>query len=189
MIGIIKHISEQIYASSEKWEDYLYLGKKDAEGRIFGKSDVKDRDYLYLGLDDKKGNYFYIRHKDDELISYGDADRKDSCSNMKRATASCRLVAVMHDYPDKYNLNSVLVGELSNVDFSTYTGYETKIEIEVTGSLINPFTVIEEESNGKKKAFSHTLTLIAIDFNLGFDELYDCQNLDCGSVNYHGGSL
>jgi hypothetical protein len=184
MIAIIKHICESIYASNLKWDDYLYLGKKDKDGRMFGKSDVSERDYDYIGITDNKGNYFYIRHKDDEIIPKTSAPLRTSCTPNKESAPTCRLVAILHNYPDKYNLDNVITAELENVDFSTYTGFENKIRVEVTSSLLNPFSVIEEESNGKKKSFDHKMTIIAIDFTLFYQiELNKCLNLDCGSIN------
>jgi hypothetical protein len=190
MINIIKHICESVYNSNLNWDEYLYLGKKDKKGRVFGKSDPSMRDYDYIGLTDKRGNYFYIRHKDDEQIGYTEAQRFGSCINPVQATAQCRLVAVIKNYPDKYNLNKNLVNELSNVDFQSYVGDELKIRVEVTASMLNPFTVISEESNGKEKPFDHSLTIMYVDFNLiWIEELNNCQNLNCGSEHYHlGGS-
>ena len=153
-----------------EYKDGLYLAYKDPEKGILYK---KDSDYDYAGIDDRKGNYVYLRFRDDEEITHNAPVPKfTSCAEATSSFANMRLISVIETIPivdgtEKYQVEQWLRNVLLGVDWTTYTGEETNIEIELERSLINNMQILGEEE--VKKVMNLHYIFTAIDFILRFN--------------------
>ena len=152
------------------YKDGLFLCYKDPEKGILYK---KDADYAYAGIDDRKGNYIYLRHVDDEIITWNPGVPKvSSCRETEEGVANMRLISTIEDIPivtarEKYQVEEYLRNILMGIDFTLYTGVEQNVEIELTRSLINNMQILGEEE--VKKVMNLNYILTSIDFILRFN--------------------
>jgi len=157
-----------------EYEDGLHLAYKHPIKGVFIKTSDESE---YSGIDDRRGNFFYIRHVDDEQLTYNPVeDRVASCSLSTQITANLRLVSIIQDIPqvtgnERYEIEEFLRNALLNLDFTDYTGVESNIEIELTLSRVNSPQVLAEErvEDAKPRGFSLRNIFIAIDFILKFN--------------------
>lgn len=157
-----------------EYKDGLHLAyKHPIKGVLIKTSDESE----YSGIDDRRDNFFYIRHVDDEQLTYNPIeDKVSSCSESVQITANLRLVSIVQDIPqvtgnERYEIEEFLRNALLNLDFTAYTGNESNIEIELTLSRVNSPQVLAEEraEDATPRGFELRNIFVAIDFILKFN--------------------
>ena len=156
------------------YKDGLTLAYKNPEKGVLTKTSEESE---YTGIDDRRGNFFYIRHVDDEQITFNPVDeRVASCLKSTQAVVNLRLVSVVRNLVqvngnERYEVEEFLRNALLNLDFTDYTGIERNIEIELTLSRVNNPQVLAEErvEDTKKRGFELRNVFVAIDFILKYN--------------------
>lgn len=147
--------------------DVFYLAKKDENKGIIYRNGFE---YTYAGIDDRNGNYVYIRFIDDEIINYSEEKALTSCSDYYRCTVPLRFVLILEDYPvgqmEQYEVEQTFVKILKNIHFEFYTGDEYNIKLNLKKSILNPVTILEEET--KNKSFKQNYIFIAHEAELSY---------------------
>ena len=154
------------------WKDGLFLCFKDPNKGVMYK---KDENYEAVGIDDRRGNYIYLRQVDEEIITWNPGTPKaSSCQITEEGVVNMRLISVIDNIPivtarEKYQVEEYVRNILMGIDFTLYTGVETKVEIELTRSLINNVQILTEESKDDPKVMSLKWIFTSIDFILRFN--------------------
>ena len=156
------------------YKDGLHLAYKNPDKGVLIKTSTESE---YSGIDDRRGNFFYIRHVDDEQMTYNPAEnRVSSCLKSTQVTATLRLVSVLQDIDqvhgnERYEVEEFIRNALLNVDFTEYDGIETNIGIELTLGRVNSPQVLEEErvEDTERRGFQLRNIFTAIDFILRFN--------------------
>lgn len=155
------------------YKDGLHLAYKDPIKGVLIKT---SEEFDYSGIDDRRGNFFYIRHVDDEQLTYNPVeDRVSSCLKGTQIVANLRLVSVVKDLVqvngnERYEVEEFLRNALLNLDFTDYTGIERNIEVELTLSKVNSVQVLLEErvEDATPRGVELQNVFTAIDFILRF---------------------
>jgi len=156
------------------YKDGLHLAYKNPDKGVLTKTSEESE---YTGIDDRRGNFFYIRHVDDEQLTYNPVDKRvSSCSKSTQVVVNLRLVSILKNIVqdtgnERYEVEEFLRNALLNIDFSAYTGIETSIEIELTMGKVNSPQVLEEErvDGTARRGFELRNIFTAIDFILRFN--------------------
>ena len=156
------------------YKEGLHLAYKDPIKGILVKT---SEEFEYSGIDDRRGNFFYIRHVDDEQLTYNPSENRfSSCLKSVQIVANLRLVSTVSNIPqlngtERYQIEEYLRNALLNIDFKDYTGIETNIEIELTLSKVNsPQVLLEERVEGSTKRGVELRNIFtAIDFVLRYN--------------------
>mgnify|MGYP001090714814 CR=1 FL=1 len=130
----------------------------------------------YTGIDDRRGNFFYIRHVDDEELTYSPPDKQvASCFKGTDISAKLRLVSIIQEIPQssgfaRYSIEEFLRNALLNIDFKNYIGIEKNIEIELILGRVNSPQVLAEErvESATPREFGLNNVFVAIDFILKY---------------------
>ena len=157
------------------YKEGLHFGYKDPEKGILIKTSTE---FTYSGLDDRRGNFFYLRHVDDEVLTYNPPEKRvTSCINDTQIAIPVRLVSVLRNIAVVTGLERIEVEEylrncLLNIDWSDYTGPEDNLEIELTAGCYNNLKILDEERGPKDTARSRGFELrnmfTTIDFLLKY---------------------
>ena len=164
---------------SVTYADGLTLAYMNPEKGVLIKT---SNESTYSGIDDRRGNFFYIRHLDDEVITYNpDVPRVSSCLKGVQAVANLRLVSVIRNLAvvtgtERYQVEEFLRNALINLDWDPYTGVEENMDIELVQGMVNSPQILDLERGPKDTKASRGFELrnifTAVDFILRY--------------NYHG---
>lgn len=130
----------------------------------------------YTGIDDRRGNFFYIRHVDDEQLTYDPPEKQvASCLKDVEISAPLRLVSIVQELAqptgnERYSIEEFLRNALLNLDFMHYLGIERNIEIELTKSYVNSPQILagERVDGAEPRGFGLDNVFVAIDFLLKY---------------------
>ena len=156
------------------YKDGLTLAYKDPIKGVLIKT---SEEFTYSGIDDRRGNFFYIRHVDDEQLTYNPIDSpKSSCLRQTQITSNLRLVSIVKNLVqvngnERYEVEEFLRNALLNLNFDDYTGEERNIEVEITLSRVNSVQVLLEErvADATPRGVELKNVFTAIDFILKFN--------------------
>ena len=177
MKAIIESLASNLM-SSVGFKRGIAIARIDDEGRVL-LQDATSNEYVYAGLNDYDDNYFYIRHRESGVISFGEPSAKKftGAQNFFKTEYQMRIVACVRN-ACPYALDEKIRFALMNADLPSSSTFANVSLIPVE-SQIDSIQVLREETK-KNKPFDKNMIFVAHDFNVVGDrdfalEFY-CEN-------------
>lgn len=155
-----------------RYDNGYYLSYKDENKGVLYKD---GREYKYTGINDRKGNHLYVRFRGEEEITWNPASSRTSCKSSVQGVAALRLISAIENCDqstgqEKYSVETYLRNALLTIDWTSYSGDEKGIIINLVRSQINNIDILTEEGISEQRIKTHALRWIftAVDFDLQF---------------------